>query len=154
MSESEIHRFPIFSYVGVRDPPPPSPSSSIHPHYLTPSHFFIHPFVIIMYPFFHPSIRHHYVLTSSSIHFSSIRHHHVGLNVERGLIPSPVRPNAGRENYPGPGQAERGPHHRAKSAPSQSPGGQNRSLWRENHPGPGQPEHRALSQSQARARST
>jgi hypothetical protein len=52
----------------------------------------IHP-SIIMYPLFHPSIHssslcrhffihpsihHHYVPTSSSIHFSSIHHHHLG----------------------------------------------------------------------------
>jgi hypothetical protein len=40
--QNEIQRFPIFSHVEVRDPPPPSPSSSIHPRYLTPLHFFIH----------------------------------------------------------------------------------------------------------------
>ncbi len=75
MSQSEIHWFPIFSYVQVRDPPPPSLSSSIHPHYLTPMHFFIHSFGIIMYPLIHPFIRHHYVPTSSSIHPASLCTH-------------------------------------------------------------------------------
>jgi hypothetical protein len=59
----------MFSYVGVTNPPPPPTSSSIQPHYLTPSHFFIHPSVVIMYPLFHPSIRHRYVPISSSILF-------------------------------------------------------------------------------------
>ncbi len=76
---------------------PPSPSSSIHPHYLPyvlPSTYHLsinivypisfphtfssmHPSIIVRYPtsfraFFHPSIHHHYVPTSSSIHLSSL----------------------------------------------------------------------------------
>ncbi len=64
-------------------------SSSIHPSSLC-THFFIHPPVIIMYPHLHPSIRHHYVSTSSSIHFSSIHHHHPGPSFVQVAAPSLV----------------------------------------------------------------
>jgi hypothetical protein len=93
---------------------------------------FIHPSVIIMYPFLHPSIRHHYVPTSSSIHPSSLCIHFfihpffhpsviiilgpVGLNVEHENHPRPVGLNAGHELIPSPVGLNAGPPHRAQAA--------------------------------------
>ncbi len=104
---------PYFHASALGSPTPPSPSSSIHPHYLSyvlPFTFSsihqhnvsyltpctsssMHASIIIRYPtssraLFHPSICHHYVPTSSSIHFPSI-HHHPSIHPGLSLPPPP-----------------------------------------------------------------
>jgi hypothetical protein len=89
---------------GIRDPPPPSPSSSsIHPHYLTPSHFFIHPSSSLcthffIHPFFHPSIHQHKVPNLLSWNVG-----HEKSSRTSSQRPCDQNRSLGRENWTGPG---------------------------------------------------
>jgi hypothetical protein len=116
----------MYTYIYTSGYPAPSPSSSIHPHYLIPSHFFIH-----------ASIHHHKVpnllpCTSSSIHLSSLCTHFF-------IHPFFIHPSSSSRARSGWTSDVSSSWARSAwmRAPSQSPGGQNRNLWRENRTGPG-----------------